>query len=48
MAGLAAQLASAAEDPATTRAEWAHARHDVAAAPLRSLTAVPAADAVAA
>ena len=48
VAGLAAQLASAAEDPATTRAEWAHARHDVAAAPLRSLTAVPAGDAVAA
>jgi uncharacterized protein YndB with AHSA1/START domain len=48
VAGLAAQLASAAEDPATTRAEWAHARHDVAAAPLRSLTAVPAADTVAA
>ena len=45
---LTAQLASAAEDPATTRAEWAHARHDVAAAPLRSSTAVPAGDAVAA
>ena len=48
VAGLAAQLASAAEDPATTRAEWAHARHDAAAAPLRSPTAVPAGDAVAA
>ena len=48
VAGVAAQLASAAEDPATTRAEWAHARHDAAAAPLRSLTAVPAGDAVAA
>jgi uncharacterized protein YndB with AHSA1/START domain len=48
VAGVAARLASAAEDPATTRAEWAHARHDVAAAPLRSLTDVPAADAVAA
>ena len=47
VAGVAAQLASAAEDPATTRAEWAHARHDVAAAPLRSLTAVPAGDAAA-
>jgi uncharacterized protein YndB with AHSA1/START domain len=48
VAELTAQLASAAEDPATTRAEWAHARHDVATAPLRSPTAVPAADAVAA
>jgi uncharacterized protein YndB with AHSA1/START domain len=45
---LAAQLASAAEDPATTRAEWAHARHDAATAPLRSPAAVPAGDAVAA
>ncbi len=48
VAELTAQLASAAEDPATTRAEWANARHDVAAAPLRSPTAVSAADAVAA
>ena len=48
VAGLAAQLASAAEDPAITRAEWAHAGHDVAAAPLRSPTAAPAGDAVAA
>ena len=48
VAGLAAQLASAAEDPATTRAEWAHARHDGATAPLRSPAAVTAGDAVAA
>jgi uncharacterized protein YndB with AHSA1/START domain len=48
VAELAGQLASAAEDPATTRAEWADARHDVAAAPLSSPTAVPAWDAVAA
>ena len=48
VAGLAAQLASAAEDPATTRAEWAHARHDGAAASLRSAAAVTAGDAVAA
>jgi uncharacterized protein YndB with AHSA1/START domain len=48
VAGLAAQLASAAEDPATTRAEWAHARHDGATAPVRSPAAVPAGDAVAA
>ena len=40
---LTAQLASAAEDPATTRIEWAQARHDVAAAPLRSSTAALAA-----
>ena len=45
---LAAQLASAAEDTPTTRLEWAHARHDEAAAPLRNATAVPAGDAVAA
>ena len=48
VAGLAAQLASAAEDPATTRAEWARARHDVATATVRSLTGVPAVEAVAA
>jgi uncharacterized protein YndB with AHSA1/START domain len=48
VAELTAQLASAAEDPATTRAEWAHARHDVAAAPLRTATAVTVGDAVAA
>jgi uncharacterized protein YndB with AHSA1/START domain len=33
VAGVAAQLASAAEDPATTRAEWTHVRHDAAAPP---------------
>jgi len=48
VAGLAAQLASAAEDPATTRAEWAHARRDGPAAPVRSRSDVPAGDAVAA
>ena len=48
VARVAALLASAAEDPATTRAEWAHARHDVAAAPVRSLTDGPAGDNVAA
>ena len=49
VAGLAAQLSSAAEDPATTRAEWADARPDGATPPpLRTLTAVPAGDAVAA
>ena len=47
VAELTAQLASAAEDPATTRAEWARAGHHVAAS-LRSPTAVPAGDAVAA
>ena len=45
VAGLAAQLASAAEDPATTRAEWAHARRVVATA---RVTDVPAGDVVAA
>jgi uncharacterized protein YndB with AHSA1/START domain len=45
---LTARLASAAEDPATTRAEWADPRHDVAAAPLPSPSTVPAGDAVAA
>jgi uncharacterized protein YndB with AHSA1/START domain len=48
VAGLAAELASAAEDPATTRAEWAHARHEVTPAPPRSSMAVPAGNAVAA
>jgi uncharacterized protein YndB with AHSA1/START domain len=48
VAGLAAPLASAAEDPAPTRAEWAHARHDVTPAPPRSSMAVPAGDSVAA
>jgi uncharacterized protein YndB with AHSA1/START domain len=48
VAELIALFASAAEDPATTRAEWAHARRDIAAAPPRSPAAVPAGDAVAA
>jgi hypothetical protein len=48
VAGLAAELASAAEDPATTRADWAHARHEVTPAPPRSSMAVPAGNAVAA
>ena len=45
---LTAQLASAAEDPATTRAEWDRAGQHVAAASLRSPTAALAGDAVAA
>jgi uncharacterized protein YndB with AHSA1/START domain len=48
VAELTAQLASAAEDPATTRAEWALARHDMATPPLPSLTADQGGDAVAA
>ena len=48
VAELIAQLASAAEDPATTRAAWADARHDVPAAPLRGPTAVSARDTIAA
>jgi uncharacterized protein YndB with AHSA1/START domain len=48
VAELIARLASAAEDPATTRAEWAHASRDGAAAPLTRPAAASAWDAVAA
>jgi len=48
VAELTAQLASAAEDPATTRAEWALARHEVATTALPSLTDDQGGDAVAA
>ena len=44
---LVARLASAAEDPATTRVEWAHARPDVTA-PRRGIPAVTGEGAMAA
>ena len=44
---LVARLASAAEDPATTRVEWAHARPDVTA-PRRGLPSVTGGGAMAA